>query len=335
MVAVASAPTDEAHPTLLRRLDGVQRRSAFLSFGVGVVKKYGEDSGAKQAALLTYYGFLSSIPLLLIVVWAASGILRDDPQLRDDFINSLVPEQLTDAVTSALAAMPTSPLPLIVGIAGLLYTGNGIVFTAYDVLNQLQAVPYRDRFTFVPKYLRAFAALLVILFGVVLLGLVIVGSSAVNGGIVGTGLMVMGAWVVLSVMLLVSVALLSVRRNTWRGAWPAAILGGAVLAVVILVGGVALSTFVARSGAVYGSFAVVVGIFSLLYLVSQALVFSGEVAVVRRRHLWPRALMAMNPTEADQRALALRVGIEQRSEADQVVVSVRNEPAPDKATDGR
>jgi hypothetical protein len=45
--------------------------------------------------------------------------------------------------------------------------------------------------------------------------------------------------------------------------------------------------------------------FALLYLVSQALVYSAEVAVVRYARLWPRALDQSRPTVADVRAITL------------------------------
>jgi membrane protein len=66
-----------------------------------------------------------------------------------------------------------------------------------------------------------------------------------------------------------------------------------------------LARLVAKAGPVYGSFATVAGMFALLYLVGQALVYAAEVAAVRYARLWPRALDPNHPTAADARALAL------------------------------
>ena len=46
--------------------DRLQRRHGVLGFPYAVVKKYGDDEGGRQAALITYYGFLSIFPLLLL-----------------------------------------------------------------------------------------------------------------------------------------------------------------------------------------------------------------------------------------------------------------------------
>jgi len=312
---------------LLIQANRWQQRIPPIGFGYAVIRKYGEDSGARLSALLTYYGFLSSIPILLIVVWSASQVLRNDPGLRDDFIAAVVPDSIADAVTSALAAMPTTPIPLLIGILGLFFTGNGIVFTAYEIINQLQGVPHRSRFGFVPRYLRAFATLLTLLIGITLLGGIAVGVTRLDLGAAGWILGLAGSWLVLSLVLLVSVALLSATAGSWRAAWPAAILGGFVLTLLVTLGSWLLSILVARSGSVYGPFAAVVGLFSLLYFVSQGLLFSAETAVVRRKRLWPRSLIPGDPTSADQAALLLRTRVEERTEADRVAAAV--EPLTD------
>lgn len=315
-------------PALVERLliqaNRQQQRIPPIGFGYAVIRKYGEDSGARLSALLTYYGFLSAIPILLIVVWSASQILRDDPSLRDDFIAAVVPDSIADAVTSALASMPTTPLPLIIGILGLVFTGNGIVFTAYEIINQLQGIPHRDRFGFVPRYLRAFATLLALLIGIALLGGIAVGVARLGLGATGAVLGLLGSWVVLSIVLLVTVALLSASAGSWRAAWPGAILGGFVLTLLVTLGSVLLGLLVTRSGSVYGPFAAVVGLFSLLYLVGQGVLFSAETAVVWRKHLWPRSLIPTDPTAADQASLLLRTRVEERSEADRVVAEVES-----------
>jgi hypothetical protein len=90
--------------------------------------------------------------------------------------------------------------------------------------------------------------------------------------------------------------------------------------------------FVSRAGAVYGPFAAVVGLFSLFYIVSQGLVFSGEIAVVLRKRLWPRSLVTSDPTLADERSLLLRTRVEERTDADVVNAAVETSTAEGDAT---
>ena len=62
--------------------DRVQRRHGLLGFPYAVIKKYGDDDGGREAALITYYGFLSIFPLLLLGVAILSRVLVDNPELR-------------------------------------------------------------------------------------------------------------------------------------------------------------------------------------------------------------------------------------------------------------
>ena len=74
----------------------------------------------------------------------------------------------------------------------------------------------------------------------------------------------------------------------------------------------------AKAGPVYGSFATVAGMFTLLYLVGQALVYGAEVAAVFYARLWPRALDLNHPTAADARALTLLAREQERIPAARV-----------------
>jgi membrane protein len=86
---------------------------------------------------------------------------------------------------------------------------------------------------------------------------------------------------------------------------------------------------VSKAGPVYGSFATVAGMFTLLYLVSQALVYSAEVAAVRYAGLWPRALDLNRPTAADTRALALLAREQERIPAARIELRlVSHDPPP-------
>jgi uncharacterized BrkB/YihY/UPF0761 family membrane protein len=91
----------------------------------------------------------------------------------------------------------------------------------------------------------------------------------------------LGSALVIFAVLLLGVRLLLARPAPFRAIWPGAALGAVVVALVLSLGPILLSRLVSRAGPVYGSFATVAGIFALLYLVSQALVYSAEVAAVR------------------------------------------------------
>lgn len=71
-------------------------------------------------------------------------------------------------------------------------------------------------------------------------------------------------------------------------------MGSAIGAVVITAPPDAVATvlpaLVTRAGPVYGSFATVVGTFTLLYLISQTLILTVEISAVTEGRLSPRGL---------------------------------------------
>jgi uncharacterized BrkB/YihY/UPF0761 family membrane protein len=217
-----------------------------------------------------------------------------------------VPKALRPTVEHSLATLPTSTIPLVVGLVGLLFSGTGVVFSAYQTLNHAAAVRYRFRAGFLSRYVRVFAVLATLMAGALATGVLTVVATALPGQPgVQRAAAVLGSALVVFAVLLLGTKLLLARPAPVRALWPGAILGAAAVTVVLNAGAPLLARLVAKAGPVYGSFATVAGMFALLYLIGQALVYAAEVAAVRHARLWPRALDLNRPTEADTRALTL------------------------------
>ena len=160
-----AAQAREVTAGLVAWADAAQRRHGLLGFPYAVMKKYSDDDGGRQAALITYYSFLSIFPLLLVAVSVLSKVLVDHPSLRARLIDALVPPELQPTIDHAVTTMPSSGLPFVLGLIGLLSAGTGVVFSAYETLNHLAGVPRRSRFGFVPRYARVLLMLVVVLVG--------------------------------------------------------------------------------------------------------------------------------------------------------------------------
>ncbi len=286
--------------------DRLQRKHAVLGFPYAVVKKYSDDGGGRQAALITYYGFLSIFPLLLLGVAILSRVLEDHPDLRQRLVDAIVPRALGSTVEHSLVTLPTSTIPFIVGLIGLLLSATGVVFSAYQTLNHVAAVQYRLRAGFFSRYVRVLVLLATLLAGALATGaLTVVATALPSEPGLQRAAAVLGSALVVFAVLLLGAKLLLARPAPVRALWPGAVVGAAAVTVVLNAGAPLLARLVAKAGAVYGSFATVAGIFALLYLVGQALVYAAEVAAVRYARLWPRALDPNRPTAADVRALTL------------------------------
>jgi uncharacterized BrkB/YihY/UPF0761 family membrane protein len=143
---------------------------------------------------------------------------------------------------------------------------------------------------------------------------------------------VFGSALVAFTVLLLSARLLLVRPAPFRALWPGAVLGAAMVTVALNIGAPLLARLVIKAGPVYGSFATVAGMFALLYLIGQALVYAAEIAAVRYARLWPRAVDVNRPTAADVRALALLAREQERIPAARVAFRLAAQAPPPVAS---
>jgi len=324
---VPTVPSDNAN-RLVAWFDDLQRRHSVLGFPYAVVRKYGDDGGWRHAALITYYGFLSLFPILLVAASLLTTVLVNRPALREEMVAALLPPALQSTVNSSLANMPVSGLPFVIGIVGLLLSGTGVVFSAYETLNHLAGVPRRSRFPFVARYARVVLMVLVVLVGGLAVAALTVASGLLPDELQRAAANLATA-VVVFLVLVAAASLLVARRIPLRSSALPAAMGALVVTVVLALGARLLGALVARSDPVYGSFATVAGIFALLYLVSQVLLYAAEVAVVRQRHLWPRAVVTSRPTPADVAALSRLATVQERIPLERIEVRFDGADAPD------
>jgi uncharacterized BrkB/YihY/UPF0761 family membrane protein len=118
--------------------------------------------------------------------------------------------------------------------------------------------------------------------------------------------------VVNSAIFLVAFRVLTDIELGWRALLPGVVIAGVGWTVLQLAGGYILARRLTTASETYGTFAVVLGLVSWLYLQAQLTLFAAEVNVVRRRRLWPRSLTGRNLTDADRRALTAYSKVEQR-----------------------
>src|SRR4051812_43588700 len=105
------------------KIDLFQRRFRPVAFIYAVIKKYGDDEAGYQAALLTYYGFLSLFPLLLVLTTVAGMLAGGHPHLRETIISGTTSyfPTLGNQLSEHIGGLHKSGLALVVGIVLTLY----------------------------------------------------------------------------------------------------------------------------------------------------------------------------------------------------------------------
>jgi membrane protein len=123
----------------LLRIDGFQQKHSFLAFSYAVIKRYGEDQAGYQAALLTYYAFLSLFPLLLILTTVTQLISSNNPALQSSIVHGvtdyfpILGSQLSDHIHG----LHKNGLALIIGLVVILYGARGVADVFRGGVNQI------------------------------------------------------------------------------------------------------------------------------------------------------------------------------------------------------
>ncbi|HYN57493.1 MAG TPA: YhjD/YihY/BrkB family envelope integrity protein [Motilibacterales bacterium] len=296
-----------------RTLDRLQASHGLIAFPYAAFKKYADDEGSRLAALLAYYTFMSLFPLAIAGFALLNTLLVGNPEYVDQLVADIVPPEYQSQVISAYESLPSGGAALAIALIGLVLAGTAGVFSMYAIVNQVFCVPYRFRYGFGPRYARVL--LMVVLMGIGVL-VVTVGSALVVN-LTGYAFAQRAAasillWLVASSLLYAAATFLTRRSLTFGEVGLGAGLGGLAMTTLIGLGSALFGRFVAGSSAVYGVFGTVVGIFSVLFLVSNAIVFSFEISVVRAWQLWPRGVDINLLFPADERAYALLTLMDER-----------------------
>ncbi len=285
----------EAVDRLKERVDTFQRGNGFAGFVFGVVKKAGDDKGSHLAALITYYGFFSLFPLLLVAFTILGFVLQGNDSLRNDVASTLQERLPLPGVTAE--SLNGSGLALVLGIVLTLWSGLGATQVAQDALNTIWDVPRKKQPSFVKKRLVGLGIL-----GVIGIGLILATAASSLASFLGPAAGVGGAVgsVLLNTLVIAGLFKLMVERPlTWSEIRLGALVGGIGWTALQLIGGWYTQRLVDNADKTYGTFAVVIGLLSWIFLQSQVFVYAAEVASVSSRKLWPRALVVERPTDAD------------------------------------
>ena len=296
--------------SVVSRVDEVQRRHAILGFPYAVCKRYGEDHGGWLGSLISYYGFFSLYPLLVVFVTVATWIFGDRPRALQSVLEAMwskVPFATADLaaeVDEHVVAFQGQAWVLVLSLIVTLWGGIGVVRVLQDTVNTIWGVPRYRR----PRLL--------------------VESGPRDGdhraartrdhrhGGRGRrharprppdprrGDHCRGEHRPRCRDRHRRVPPRDRRARSPRELLPGAIITGVGAYAITLVSGLYVKHVIARMTGIYGPFASTIGLLAYVSLIVQVFVFGTEVNVVRAQRLWPRA-MAPELGPADQRAIEL------------------------------
>jgi len=306
----------------IHKLDAWQQKHPLLGFPYAVIKKYGDDSGGYQAALLTYYGFLSLFPLLLVLVTVLQLWFHNDDHLRTDVLQSIGHyfPLLNDQLQRNIHSIGKTGLGLVIGLLITFYGARGVADALRHILDNLWQVPKNQRSGFPKNILHSFS----IMFCGTLAFVAAVAISAFSNSLghamwIKLFLNVLG-FVSITVVLGIIFRVATFGRVPFKYMFLGAGVAGCIIQVLLTFGGLILKHQLQNLNSLYGTFAVVLGLIFWIYLLAQVVVYAAEVDTVRHLQLWPRSITPELQTEADRTAYKLYAKTESRLREEHVRV---------------
>jgi membrane protein len=302
----------------LRAIDHFQQRHPRLSFVAAVAKKFGDDQAGQLAALIAYYAFVSLFPLLLVFVTVLGFVLQGNPDAREDILTGTLGQFPIISDQLQLHSLSGSGVALAIGLLLSLLAGLGVTNAAQNAFNRIWNVPFKHRPNFLKARLRGLGLLAI-------LGTLNIVSTVVAGFVttytpsaftsVGAALV---AFAFNLLLFMTAFRLLTAADIGWRELLPGVIAAAVFWQLLQHLGGFYLAHELKRTGPLYGTFALVLGLLAWLYLGAQLTIFAAEINVVRAQRLWPRSFLAQPLLEADRRALSASAEVEERVQEETV-----------------
>ncbi|HEX5448167.1 MAG TPA: YihY/virulence factor BrkB family protein [Candidatus Saccharimonadales bacterium] len=293
---------------LISKIDQYQKSHKWAGFVYAVIKKYGDDQGGYQAALLTYYGFLSIFPLLLAATSILQIILRSYPGLQHSIINHatnffpVVGEQFQ----SNVHGLGSAGLVLVVSLLTTIWGAKGVADAFQYDMNRIWGVPRTERPGFPGKALKSLS---VIFLGGI--GLIVTAFLAGFASSIGRQTIFRVFSIIVSILLLFGIfwgvfklGLASSSKVNRHALLRSALTAAIGTEILQIAGGYLVTHELNNLKHLYGTFAATLGLLFWIYLQSRVVIYSAEVGVVYGKNLWPRSMDEHRLTDADKRVLS-------------------------------
>lgn len=294
-------------PQLIDRIDQFQQRHPGVGLPYAIIKKFGDDDGGYQAALITYYGFLSIFPLLLVVLTIIQIIFHNNIEVRHEVSQSIghfLPG-IGSALESNVHSMGKSGVGLAIGLLLTFYGARGVADVLRHALNDIWQVPRMRRTGFPKGLLQSF---LIMVAAAVGFGATVAVSSfsAALGHAVWVKILanLVGFGVLFGVLLFVFRTATS-RKVPPKDMFVGTGIAAAIMQILLTFGSLLVAHQLKNFDTLYGTFAVVLGMLFWIYLLAQVVVYAVEIDSVRHLKLYPRAIQNDKPTAQDLHAYEL------------------------------
>ena len=264
------------------KVTALRRRSRPIDVVVEMLDGFRLHLTGRNAAVLTYYGFLTLFPLFLAASTILGFVLESKPEWRDDLLDSAIDSVPFIGDQIAAGEISGSWIALIIGLAGAMWGSLKAFVGIQSAYDDTWEIDVDDRSSGGKQRLKALIGLAAIggsQIGNVTLaaivdraGLPFIGRLALIAGGLAINLLVVG----------VMYRFLTSADVSWKMVLPGAVFT-AVLYTAAQFAGTALTTRILDSAETYGDFAGVIALLTWLSLHALVNLFGAELNAALHR----------------------------------------------------
>jgi membrane protein len=290
------------------RVVTARARHGAIDVAVGTLHGFQRHQTARNAAVLTYFGFLSVFPLFMVATSVLGFVLQNNEQLRDDILDTAVAQipVIGTQIEGETGELEGSVIAVVIGLLITLWAATRAFAGLQNAFDDVWEIAVTDRDNLAVRRLKSVLAIVVIGGSLVLTtalsSVVSLGDFPLGGRVV----LWIGVAAINGAVLAFMYRFMTAADVSWRVAWPGAILGGLGFAVLQSLGSFLVQRFLANASDTAGVFATVFALMAWLNLHAMVSLIGAELnASLRRRHdrlddaaLWLRA--DLDDAPADQ-----------------------------------
>lgn len=222
----------------------------------------------RNAAVLTYYGFVSVFPLFMVASSILALLLRNNERLQEEILTTAVAQfpVIGTQIREQSGSLEGSVVAVVVGLIVTLWAATRAFAGVQSAFDDAWEVPIENRANIAVTRAKALA-------GVGILGTGIVSATVVSSLVGATNLPVLSraALALATVFINISVVTVMIRTLTaatvsWRMALPGAILAGIGFGALQIAGAAIVSRYLASAGDTSGVFGTVFALLGWLNL---------------------------------------------------------------------
>ncbi len=262
-----------------------RERSRFVDVVVETLDGFRRHMTSRNAAVLTYYGFLSIFPLFMVATTILALVLQGNEQLREDILDTAISQipVIGGQIEEQAGRLDGDWLTLIIGLGIALWAATRAFAGIQNAADDSWEINVDDRDNLAVKRGKG-------LLGILIIGGGLIGATALSGIAAaadlpfgGRVLLALGSLVVNFGMVASMMRLLTAADVSYSMVWPGAVLAAVGFTVLQLAGSTIVTRFLASASDTAGVFATVFALMAWINLHAMLSLVGVELSAALER----------------------------------------------------